>query len=59
VPLINGKLLTPLACSQWRLQFMLLDAKIKNKISSQFGCLKEFCIEWEKNQINELVVPPL
>jgi len=38
---------------------MLLDAKIKNKISSQFGCLKEFCIDWEKNQINELVVPPI
>ena len=59
MPLINGKLLTPLACSQWRLWFMLLDAKIKNLISGQFGCLKEFCIEWEKIQINKLVVPPL
>jgi len=39
---------------------MLLDTKILNMISSgQFGCLKEFCIEWEKNQINELVAPPI
>jgi hypothetical protein len=28
-------------------------------ISNQFGCLKDFCIEWEKIQINKLVVPPL
>jgi hypothetical protein len=31
-------------------------------ISSQFGCLKDFCIllpEREKIQINKLVVPPL
>jgi sporulation protein YlmC with PRC-barrel domain len=28
-------------------------------ISNQFGCLKDFCIDWEKGQINKLVVPPL
>jgi len=28
-------------------------------ISNQFGCLKDFCIEWEKIQINRLVVPPI
>jgi hypothetical protein len=66
VSLINGKLLTPLACSQWRLWFMKLsNAKIRWIawiIISQFGCLKDFCIllpEREKIQINKLVVPPL
>jgi sporulation protein YlmC with PRC-barrel domain len=28
-------------------------------ISNQFGCLKDFSIDWEKGQINKLVVPPL
>jgi hypothetical protein len=28
-------------------------------ISHQFGCLKDFSIEWEKIQNHTLVVPPL
>jgi len=62
VSLNNGKLLTPLACSQWRLWFMLLDLKIWKGISSQYGCLEGFCFfleDWEKIQINKLTLPPL